>query len=110
MLTNTFFICPKCSNVRKFRIFTSNFQVVEQSPEMGIRVEESGVMPNLRGYDNYIECQICFKKLEYDLAIDIGKKYLQTAKNFINKIGLTKFKYLLESAKKGDGVRHNCYV
>lgn len=40
-------------------------------------IDESNVMPNLRGYDNYIECQMCFKKLEYDLAIDIGKKYLQ---------------------------------
>ena len=93
MLTNTFFICPKCGNVEKFRIFTSSVQVVSQSSELKMRIEESNVMPNLRGYDNYIECQICFKKLEYDLAIDIGKKYLQTAENFINKIGLTKFKY-----------------
>jgi len=77
MLTNTFFICPKCGNVEKFRVFTSNVQVISQSSELKIRIDESNVMPNLRGYDNYIECQMCFKKLEYDLAIDIGKKYLQ---------------------------------
>ena len=77
MLTNTLFICPKCGNVENFRVFTSNFQVVKQSPEMGIRIDESDVMPSLREDDNYIECQMCFKKLEYDLAIDIGKKYLQ---------------------------------
>jgi len=77
MLTNTFFICPKCGNVEKFKVFTSNFQVISQSPELKSRIEESNVMPNLRGYDNYIECQMCFKKLEYDLAIGIGKKYLQ---------------------------------
>ncbi len=77
MLTNTFFICPKCGNVEKFRVFTSNVQVISQSSELKTRIEESNVMPNLRGYDNYIECQMCFKKLEYDLAIDIGKNYLQ---------------------------------
>ena len=77
MLTNTFFICPICGNIEKFRIFTSSVQVVSQSSELKMRIEESNVMPNLRGYDNYIECQMCFKKLEYDLAIDIGKKYLQ---------------------------------
>ena len=77
MLTNTFFICPKCGNVEKFRVFTSNVQVVSQSSEFKMRIDESNVMPNLRGYDNYIECQMCSKKLEYDLAIDIGKKYLQ---------------------------------
>ena len=52
MLTHTFFICPNCGNVKNFRIFTSNFQVVKQSPEMGIRVEESGIMPSLREDDN----------------------------------------------------------
>ena len=77
MLTNTFFICPICGNIEKFRIFTRSVQVVSQSSELKMRIEESNVMPNLRGYDNYIECQMCFKKLEYDLTIDIGKKYLQ---------------------------------
>ncbi|HHT9114595.1 MAG: hypothetical protein HZA47_04275 [Planctomycetes bacterium] len=77
MLASIFFVCPNCGNVKNFRAFTSNFQVVKQSPEMGIRIDESDVMPSLREDDNYIECQMCFKKLEYDLAIDIGKKYLQ---------------------------------
>lgn len=77
MFASIFFVCPNCGNVKNFRVFTSNFQVVKQSPEMGIRIDESDVMPSLREDDNYIECQMCFKKLEYDLAIDIGKKYLQ---------------------------------
>ena len=77
MLTSTFFICPKCGNVEKFRVFTSNVKFISQSSELKMRIEEINVMPNLRGYDNYIECQMCFKKLEYDLAIDIGKKYIQ---------------------------------
>jgi len=77
MFASTFFVCPNCGNVKKFRVFTSNVQVISQSSELKTRIEESNVMPNLRGYDNYIECQMCFKKLEYDLATDIGKKYLQ---------------------------------
>ncbi len=80
MLASTFFVCPNCGNVKNFRVFTSNFQVVKQSPEMGIRIDESDVMPSLREDDNYIECQMCFKKLEYDLAGDIGKKYLRVTK------------------------------
>ncbi len=66
MLTNTFFVCQNCGNVTKFKIFTSNFRVVKQSPETGIRIEESNIMPSLREIDNYIECQMCFKKLKYD--------------------------------------------
>ncbi|MBI2471644.1 MAG: hypothetical protein HYV59_10450 [Planctomycetes bacterium] len=80
MFTNTFFVCPNCGNIKKFRIFTSNFQVINQSPEMGMRIGESDVMPSLRENDNYIECQLCFKKLEYGRAVDIGKKYLQMTK------------------------------
>ena len=47
---------------------------------MGMRIDESDVMPSLRENDNYIECQLCFKKLEYGRAVDIGKKYLQVTK------------------------------
>lgn len=77
MATNTFFVCPNCGNVRKFKIFTSNFQVIEQSPEMGVRIGESGVLPSLRQNDNYVECQLCFKKSDYDTVVDIGKRYMQ---------------------------------
>lgn len=80
MLASIFFVCPNCGNVKNFRIFTSNFQVVKQSPEMGIRIDESDVMPSLRENDNYIECQRCFKKVEYGRAVDIGKKYIQVTK------------------------------
>lgn len=77
MKTNKFFVCPNCGNVKKFKVFTSNFQIIIQSPELGIRMDESGVLPNLKQIDNYIECQLCFKKSEYDKAIDLGEKYVK---------------------------------
>lgn len=77
MMTNTFFVCPNCGNVKKFKVFTSTFQVIEQSPEMGVRIGESGVLPSLRQNDNYVECQLCLKKSDYDMVVDIGKKYMQ---------------------------------
>lgn len=77
MTTNTFFVCPNCGNVKKFKVFTSNFQVIEQSPEMGVRIGESGVLPSLRQNDNYVECQLCLKKSDYDMVVDIGKRYTQ---------------------------------
>ena len=57
MQTSAFFVCPDCGNVKKFKIFTSNFQVVNQSPEMGMRIDESNVMPSLRENDNYKEVE-----------------------------------------------------
>lgn len=77
MKTNKFFVCPNCGNVKKFKVFTSNFQIIIQSPELGIRMDESGVLPNLKQIDNYVECQLCFKKAEYDKAIDLGEKYVK---------------------------------
>ncbi len=77
MKTNKFFVCPNCGNVKKFKVFTSNFQIIIQSPELGIRMDESGVLPNLKQIDNYVECQLCFKKSEYDKAIDLGEKYIK---------------------------------
>ena len=85
MQTSAFFVCPDCGNVKKFRIFTSNYQVVNQSPEMGMRIDESSVMPSLREDNNYVECQACFKKLEYDTAVDIGRKYLQVSRRLSRK-------------------------
>lgn len=82
MLASIFFVCPNCGNVKNFRVFTSNFQVVKQSPERGVRVNESDVIPSLRENDNYIECQSCFKRVEYDRAVDIGQKYIQVTKKF----------------------------
>ncbi len=82
MLTDAFFVCPDCGNVKKFKIFTSNFQVVYQSPETGKRIDESSVLPSLREDDNYIECQRCFKKVEYNKAIDVGKRYIRINKKF----------------------------
>ena len=63
MRTKTFFECTNCGNKETFKIFTSNFQVVKQSSELGIRAE-SGILPNLREKDNYVECQLCTHKFE----------------------------------------------
>ena len=79
-MTNTFFICPHCGNNREFSVFTSHFRVISQSPEVGIRTEERDPLPNLRKEDNYIECQKWSQRFEYDSAVAIGKRYLQTTR------------------------------
>ena len=86
MLTDTFFVCPNCGNSKKFKVFTSSFQVIEQSQETGVRIHESSILPNLRQTDNYIECQRCFQRYEYDNASVIGKKYIQVTKGLQCKI------------------------
>ncbi len=77
MIMKTFFVCPNCGNNKEFKIFTSNFQVIKQSPVLGIRTAETGVLPSLRQNDNYIECSLCSQRFEYEDAAAIGKKYLQ---------------------------------
>ena len=79
MVMNTFFICPNCGNNKEFRVFASAFRDIRQSPELGIRIEESDALPNLRQADTYIECKLCFQRFEYDSAATIGKKYAQTS-------------------------------
>jgi DNA-directed RNA polymerase subunit RPC12/RpoP len=81
MRTHKFFACPNCGNARLFKVFTSSFQVVMQSPDDGTCIGESGILPNLRQNDNYVECQLCHEKSEYDIAVDHGKKYLKTTRN-----------------------------
>lgn len=79
MVMDTFFICPNCGNNKEFRIFASAFRDIRQSPELGIRIEESDSLPNLREADTYIECKLCFQRFEHDNAATIGKKYAQTS-------------------------------
>jgi hypothetical protein len=79
---STFFICPRCGNDKAFHIFTSNVQAIRQSPELGIRTDESDILPSLRQNDTYIECKCCFQRLEYDYAAATGKKYLQMTRKF----------------------------
>ncbi len=74
MVANTFFACSQCGNKKKFRVFTSSFRTIEQSPELGVRVE-SGILPNLRENDNYVECMLCSQKLDCDTAATIGKNF-----------------------------------
>ena len=91
MMMNTYFVCPNCGNDNKFKIFKSTFRVIKQSPELGIRTDESDILPNLRQKDNYIECQLCFQSFEYENAAAIGKKYIQL------NIGLRKNKFDLQN-------------
>ena len=85
MLMSTFFVCPNCGNDKEFKIFTGSFQAIRQSPESGVRTEASGMLPNLRQKDNYVECQLCLKSFEYDSAAITGKRYIQTIRNLQNK-------------------------
>jgi len=78
MIMNTFFVCPNSSNDKEFKILTSNFQVIKQSPDLGKCIVESDTLPSLRQNVNYIECQLCLKRFEYDNDASIGKKCLQT--------------------------------
>ena len=76
MIANKFFACSQCGNKKKFRVFTSSFRTIEQSPELGIRIE-SGVLPNLRENDNYVECQLCSQRFDCDTAKAIRKAYTE---------------------------------
>ncbi|MEP9410842.1 MAG: hypothetical protein HRF42_05460 [Candidatus Brocadia sp.] len=96
MMMNTFFVCTNCGNDKEFKIFTSNFRIVKQSPELGIRTDESDILPNLRQKDNYIECQLCLQRFEYENAATIGKKYIQAS------LRLLKMKH--ELPKQGDHI------
>lgn len=85
MIMSTFPVCPNCGNDKEFKIFTDSFQAIRQSPESGARTESSGMLPNLRQKDNYVECQLCLKSFDYDSAAIIGKNYIQTIMNLQNK-------------------------
>lgn len=80
---NTFFVCPRCANDKEFNIFTSNFQAIKQSPELGKRVDESDVLPSLRHNDTYIECKCCFQRIEYDSAAATGKNYIKMTQRLL---------------------------
>ena len=73
MIINTFFVCPNCGNDKEFRIFTSSFRDIKQSPKLGMRIEESDSLPNLRQADTYVECKLCFQRFECDSASAVGK-------------------------------------
>ncbi len=85
MVSSVFFACQNCGNTKKFRIFRSTFQIVEQSSELGICVNKSSILPNLRQNDNYVECLLCQKKSEFENAADIGKKYIKESKKQFSK-------------------------
>lgn len=87
---DTFFICPKCGNDKGFKIFTTNYQDIRQSPDLEMRVDESDFLPSLRQGDTHIECKCCFQKIEYDYATTIGGKYIQaTQKHFKRQHAVT---------------------
>ncbi len=70
-----FFICPYCGNVKTFKVFTSSYRVVVQSPESSTRIDESSVVPSLNPSDNPIECQVCLKRMPYEVARHFSKMY-----------------------------------
>ena len=76
MKAQEFFVCPHCGNTKVFKVFSSNFQVIVQSLETGMRIDESGTLPSLRKADNFIECSSCFQKLDYDAAAYLGHKFV----------------------------------
>ncbi len=78
MIMNTFFVCPNCGNDKEFRIFTSSFRDIKQSPELGMRIEEGNALPNLRETDTYVECKFCFQRFECDSVAAVGEKYIKT--------------------------------
>ena len=80
---NTFFVCPRCGNNKEFKIFTTNFQAIRQSPEIGRRVDESDLLPSLRQNDSYIECKCCFQRIEYDSAASTGRRYAQATQRLL---------------------------
>lgn len=82
MTINTFFVCPHCGNDKEFRIFTSSLREIKQSLELGMRVEESDVIPNLRTVYAYVECRFCLHRFGYgyDSVADVGKKYQNNEK------------------------------
>ena len=80
---NTFFVCPRCGNDKEFKIFTTNFQAIRQSPALGRRIDESDAMPSLRQNDSYIECKCCFQRIEYDSAAVTGKRYIQATQKLL---------------------------
>lgn len=78
MNTNEFFVCPYCSNNKIFKVFKNGFQVVIQSPRSGTRIVGSSVLPSLRQADNFVECNVCLRKIEHDTAADLGEQYRET--------------------------------
>lgn len=65
------------------KYITSNFQAIKQSPELGKRIEESDILPNLRQNDTYIECKCCFQRIEFNSAATIGKRYIQMTQKLL---------------------------
>ena len=76
MKAQEFFVCPHCGNTKIFKVFSTSFQVIVQSLEMGGRIDESCMLPSLRKSDNFIECSSCFQKLDYDAATYLGNKFI----------------------------------
>lgn len=60
---DTFFVCPKCGNDKEFHIFTSSFQAIRQSPELGRRVNESDVLPICDTTIRILNVSVVFKEL-----------------------------------------------
>jgi hypothetical protein len=60
------------------KIFTTNYQDIRQTSDLGMSVDESNFLPSLRQGYTRIECKRCFQKIEYDSAVTIGERDIQT--------------------------------
>lgn len=86
MKTREFFVCAHCGNTEVFKVFTGNFQVVVQSLEKGARIDQSNVLPSLRMEDNFVECQSCRRKTEYEEALFLGEKYIKKHQKLLKDV------------------------
>ena len=50
-----------------------------------MRVDRSNFLPSLRKGDTRIECKRCFQKIEYDSAVTIGERDIQTTQRLYKR-------------------------
>ena len=67
--------------IKNFESLRVAFEILNSPPELGMRVEESDVLPNLRETDTYVECKFCSQRFECDSAAAVGKKYIKTTRS-----------------------------
>ncbi len=60
---NTFFICPKCGNDKEFKIFTTNYQDIRQSANLGMHVDESNLYQVYGKEILILNANVVFKEL-----------------------------------------------
>ncbi len=75
-------IVPYCF----IKIFTTNYQDIRQSSDLGMRVDESDYLPSLRQDGTHTECKCCFQKIEYYSAATTGEKIYSNNSKTIKRL------------------------